>query len=44
MTCRLSNNVGVHVLGEASMIGTYRMLRLEECRGFYYFGHIVDEA
>ena len=44
VTCRLSNNMIVHVPGDASMIGTYRMLRLEECRGFYYFGHIVEEA
>ena len=44
VTCRLSNNMIVHVPGDASLIGSYRPIRLEECRGFYYFGHIVEEA
>lgn len=44
VTCRLSNNMIVHVPGDASMIGTYKKLLLEECKGFYYFGSIVEEA
>ena len=44
VTCRLSNNMIVHVPGEASLIGTYQQLLLEECRGFYYFGHITEQA
>ena len=44
VTCRLSNNMIVHVPGDASLIGTYQPVRLEECRGFYYFGRIEKEA
>ncbi len=43
VTCRLSNNMIVHVPGDASMIGQYVPVLLEECRGFYYFGRILDE-
>ena len=44
VTCRLSNNMIVHVPGDVSLIGTYQPVRLEECRGFYYFGRIEKEA
>ena len=44
VTCRLSNNMIVHVPGDASLIGTYQPLLLEECKGFYYFGRIAEEA
>ena len=43
MTCRLSNNMIVHVPGDASMIGRFVPVLLEDCRGFYYFGKIVDD-
>ena len=43
VTCRLSCNMIVHVPGDASMIGQYVPVLLEECRGFYYFGRILDE-
>ena len=43
VTCRLSNNLIVHVPGDASMIGRFFNVKLEECRGFYYFGHVTDE-
>lgn len=43
VTCRLSNNMIVHVPGDASMIGRYVPVLLEECRGFYYFGSIVND-
>ena len=42
VTCRLSNNMVVHVPGDASMIGSYRTILLEQCRGFYFFGRIAD--
>ena len=41
VTCRLSTNMVVHVPGDASMIGSYVPVLLEECKGFYYFGKIV---
>lgn len=41
VTARLSNNMLVHVPGDASMIGKYYRIRLTECRGFYFFGEIV---
>ena len=41
VTCRLSTNMVVHVPGDASMIGSFVPVLLEECRGFYYFGKIV---
>ena len=42
VTCRLSNNMIVHIPGDASLIGTYQQILLEECKGFYYFGRIAD--
>ncbi len=38
VTARLSNNMLVHIKGDASMIGKYCQIHLDECRGFYYFG------
>lgn len=38
LTGRLSNNSLVHFKGEASMIGKFVKVTLEECRGFYYLG------
>ncbi len=43
ITCRLSNNVIVHVRGDASMIGHFYDVRLDECKGFYYFGTALGE-
>ncbi len=40
---RLSNNVIVHVPGDVSMIGEYVSVRLEESKGFYYLGKIVEK-
>ena len=40
VTARLSNNMIVHVPGDASLIGTFRPVLLTECRGFYYFGEL----
>ena len=38
VTGRLSNNLLVHFPGDASMIGKFYQVRLNECRGFYYIG------
>lgn len=43
VTCRLSNNTLVHVPGDASMIGKFYDVRLDVCRGFYYFGTVIGE-
>ncbi len=40
VTGRLSNNMIVHVPGDASMIGKIVRVSLDECRGFYYMGTI----
>jgi len=40
VTARLSNNMIVHVKGDASMIGYYIRVRLAQCRGFYYLGEV----
>ena len=41
ITARLSNNMLVHVPGDPSMIGKMLQVRLDECRGFYFFGTVV---
>lgn len=42
MTGRLSNNLLVHFPGDESMIGKFFDVSLDECRGFYYMGKIVN--
>ena len=39
---RLSNNMMVHIPGDESMFGTYVKVRLDEAKGFYYIGSLVD--
>ncbi|HJC42797.1 MAG TPA: tRNA (N6-isopentenyl adenosine(37)-C2)-methylthiotransferase MiaB [Candidatus Mediterraneibacter gallistercoris] len=41
VTGRLSNNLLVHFPGDASMIGKFYQVRLNECRGFYYIGELI---
>ncbi len=41
LTGRLSNNLLVHFPGSADLIGTYRMVRLSEAKGFYYMGELA---
>ena len=43
VTGRLSNNMIVHVKGDSSMIGRFYRVRLDDCRGFYYFGTALGE-
>ena len=40
VTGRLSNNMLVHFKGDASLIGKIVPVSLDECHGFYYFGHM----
>lgn len=42
VTGRLSNNIIVHFPGDASYIGKIVDVVLEECHGFYYVGHMVE--
>ena len=35
---RMTNNVLVHFPGDASMIGQFHQVHLDECKGFYYMG------
>lgn len=40
VTGRLSNNTIVHFPGSSELIGTIVEVKLEECHGFYYTGHM----
>ena len=42
VTGRMSNNHLVHFPGDASMIGKIIKVHLDECKGFYYMGSIVE--
>ena len=44
VTGRLGNNSVVHIPGDASMIGTFVDVTLEECKGFYYYGKPITTA
>ena len=44
VTGRLSNNMLVHFPGDASMIGSFVQVRLEEPHGFYYVGKRVEKT
>ncbi|MCD8323858.1 MAG: tRNA (N6-isopentenyl adenosine(37)-C2)-methylthiotransferase MiaB [Clostridiales bacterium] len=41
VTGRLSNNSVVHLPGDESLIGKIVKVRLDECKGFYYYGSLV---
>ena len=43
VTGRLSNNIIVHFPGDEKLIGSIVDVVLDECHGFYYVGHMVDE-
>ena len=42
VTGRMSNNHLVHFPGDASMIGKIVKVHLDECKGFYYLGSVVE--
>lgn len=44
ITGRLSNNAVVHFPGTPDMIGNLYMVKLTECKGFYYLGEIAENA
>lgn len=43
LTGRLSNNMTVHFPGNRDLIGQIVKIRLDECKGFYYNGIIVEQ-
>ena len=43
VTGRMSNNHLVHFPGDASLIGKIVKVHLDECKGFYYIGSVVEE-
>lgn len=44
ITGRLSNNAVVHFAGTPDMVGHLFMVKLTECKGFYYLGEKVADA
>ena len=38
VTGRMGNNLLVHFPGDAYMIGTFKQIHLDVCKGFYYMG------
>lgn len=40
VTGRMSNNMLVHFKGGEELIGTLQMIKLKECKGFYYLGEL----
>ena len=44
LTGRTEYNLLVHFPGDPSLIGSYVKVRMDECRGFYYFGSILEET
>ncbi len=43
LTGRTQHNLLVHFPGEKELIGKYVKVSLDTCKGFYYFGHMVEE-
>ncbi len=43
VTGRMSNNHLVHFPGDRSMIGKIVKVHLDECKGFYYIGSLVED-
>lgn len=43
MTGRLSNNLLVHFPGDSSLIGKILEVRLDESKGFYYIGSLIQD-
>lgn len=44
VTGKLDNHATVHLPGAKELVGRLVQVRLEECRGFYYYGTIADDA
>ena len=43
LTGRMTNNILVHFKGDECLIGSIITVHLDECKGFYYMGTIVDK-
>lgn len=43
MTGRMSGNMLVHFPGKKELIGSFVKVQLEECKGFYYMGKMLEE-
>ena len=43
ITGRLSNNTIVHFKGSSDLIGKIVKVKLNECKGFYYYGELISE-
>ncbi len=43
MTGRMSGNMLVHFPGSKDLIGTFVNVHLEECKGFYYMGKMLEQ-
>ena len=41
VTGRMENNLLVHFPGNASMLGSVKKVKLNECKGFYYLGELI---
>lgn len=39
---RMSNNLLVHFKGDETMIGSFKNVKLTECKGFYYLGELLS--
>ena len=42
VTGRLDNSSVVHLKGTKDMIGRIYPVKLQECKGFYYLGEVVE--
>ena len=43
VTGRMSNNTLVHFLGDERLVGRIVTVKLDECKGFYYLGHMIND-
>ncbi|MDO5403026.1 MAG: tRNA (N6-isopentenyl adenosine(37)-C2)-methylthiotransferase MiaB [Eubacteriales bacterium] len=43
VTARMTNNILVHFKGTSRLIGNIVDVYMDECRGFYYMGHIAKQ-
>ena len=43
VTGRMSNNTLVHFPGDESLVGRIVTVKLDECKGFYYLGHMIND-
>ena len=43
VTGRMTNNILVHFQGDESLIGQIVTVHLDECKGFYYMGRLIED-